>query len=367
MKKQIASTLIKQNKIKLITLWEEQVRAEIKVAEHAYEAALVDTLPVFLENLADSLDIHQSKSLATDGSSIAMDHGGERARLTAYTPEHIVKEYQILRMTICKFLKNHDALTTDINEFITLSIESACICSCRGFFETFMSLREHFMLTLSHDLRSPLSMAKVASEFIQKDPDNKERVMTLAGKITFSLERIDKMIQSLLDASRLKMGEKLSLNMTNADLMVILNDVINEFSISHKDRFVVEAPETIKGVWDPDAIKRVFENLFSNAFKYGSSTKPVTIKIEVAFDKAIVSIHNEGSYISMEDQKKLFSLFKRLEGEKVIIHKGWGIGLLLVKGVVEGHGGVVSIDSQPDTGTTFIVDLPLHCEQIMGQ
>lgn len=348
----------------LISLWESQVRAEIRVAENAYEAALVNTLPVFIDNLADSLDLHQSKSIATEGSSIAMDHGGERARLTAYTPEHIVTEYQILRLIICKFLKEHETLTPEINEFITLSIESACICSCRGFFETFMSLREHFMLTLSHDLRSPLAMAKVASEYILKDPEDKERVVTLAEKISHSLDRIDKMIQSLLDASRLKMGEKLSLNFADADLVLILNEVINEFSLSHKNKFFIQAPKSVQGIWDPEAIKRVFENLFSNALKYGSSTKPITIKIEVAFEKAIILVHNEGSFISEEDQKKLFGLFKQLEGQKVITHKGWGIGLLLVKGVVEGHGGVVSIDSQRDTGTTFIVDLPIDAKKL---
>lgn len=365
MKKQSASELIKLHKTHLISMWEEEVRAQIKVAENTYQASLVNTLPVFLDNLGDSLDIYQSKTLATEGSTIAMDHGGERARLTAYTPEHIVKEYQILRITVRKFLKENDALTPEIDELVTLSIESACICSCKGFFETFMSLREHFMLTLSHDLRSPLTMSTVAAEYILKDPGNKDKVITLANKISYSLDRIDKMIQSLLDASRLKMGEKLSFHMKDADLISILHEVIGEFSLTHPDRFVVDVPKSIKGIWDPDALKRVFENLFSNAIKYGSPTKPITIKIEESFEKAIIFVHNEDSFISKEDEKKLFALFKRLNGEKVQIHKGWGIGLLLVKGVIEGHGGAVSIDSHPDDGTTFIVDLPIDAEKTL--
>lgn len=363
MKKQEASQLIKKNKIKLIGEWEKLVRAQIKVAENTYQASLVDTLPVFLDGLADSLDFYQSKTLATDGSSVALAHGGERARLTAYAPEHIAKEYQLLRLTVCQLLREHDLLTPEINELITLSIEEACVCSCRGFFETFMSLREHFMLTLSHDLRSPLSMATVATQFLLKDPGNQEKVSNLGGKVLSSLERIDKMIQSLLDTSRLKMGEKISLNMKCVDLITIVKEVIAEFSLGYPDKLKLLAPSALSGIWDPDALKRVFENLITNAIKYGSHSTPVTIKIDVAFEKAVISIHNEGSFISEEEQKRLFSLFKRLSSKGETGPQGWGIGLLVVKGIVEGHGGVVSIDSQEDTGTTFIIDIPLNARK----
>lgn len=363
MKDKEASEIIKKNKMNIINLWEDDVRASIQAAEKTYQAALVNTLPVFLDGMSKAFDPEHPLTLPTDDSNVALEHGGERARLTAYTPEHIVKEYQILRKIILQYLKKEGRLNEQITEYVTSCIEEACMHSCKGFFETVISLREHFMLTLSHDLRSPLSIAKVGVEFIQKEPGNVTRIKELSFKVAKALDRIDQMLQSLLDASKLKWGEKLNLHFAPADLSQILREVVNELTLVYGDRFKLDTPESINGVWDAEAIKRVFENLIVNGIKYGSEETPITISVKVLYSKALITIHNLGSYISIEDQKKLFDLFKQLH-KHTNPRQGWGIGLLLVKGVMEGHGGAVTIDSSLENGTSFIVDLPLDGEKL---
>jgi signal transduction histidine kinase len=73
----------------------------------------------------------------------------------------------------------------------------------------------------------------------------------------------------------------------------------------------------------------------------------------------MVSVHNEGESIPLHEQEMLFQAFRRAEAAKAGNKKGWGIGLALVRGVAEGHGGSIGLDSLPGTGTTFIIDIPI--------
>ena len=102
----------------------------------------------------------------------------------------------------------------------------------------------------------------------------------------------------------------------------------------------------------------MIENLCNNAIKYGSNS-PVILSLEAAGKFVKISVHNKGSIISKEDQKSLFDQFRRTNEAEESGKKGWGIGLTLVQGVAEAHGGNVSVKSEAHTGTTFTVSLPI--------
>lgn len=219
--------------------------------------------------------------------------------------------------------------------------------------------REQFVATLSHDLRTPLTAAKLTSQLISRKADDEDTVRKLANKITDNIERTDAMIRDLLDANRIKAGESLPLEIFECDLTQITRDTIDELSTEFGDRFRMELPsEPVVGKWSAKDIQRVLENLCSNAVKYGAKEEKVLVKIVHSNSDIKLSVSNKGQAISTEDQKSLFDVYRRTESAHLGQAKGWGLGLTLVKGIVEAHKGTVKVESSPDTGTTFIINLP---------
>jgi signal transduction histidine kinase len=226
-------------------------------------------------------------------------------------------------------------------------------------------LREQFVSALSHDLRSPLTAAKVSAELIARAANSGGWTKKLSERILDTLKRMDHMIQDLLDANSIRAGKALPLNISECDLKELITSVLDELKIVHRSRFFLSEISTdgdredIKGYWDYRGITRVLENLCSNAIKYGSPKTPVKVSYGAKGDYVFISVHNEGKPIPLEEQKTLFSPF--YQGKSIHSSepraRGWGLGLTLVRGIVEGHDGEVRFESG-DQGTTFTVQLP---------
>ena len=107
-------------------------------------------------------------------------------------------------------------------------------------------------------------------------------------------------------------------------------------------------------------MRRILENLASNAVKYGSPTDPITVTLMKTSREVQISVHNHGYAIPPEEREHVFDSFSRAARPERGATKGWGLGLAVVKGLTEAHGGTVRVDSVDGAGTTFKVDLPLH-------
>lgn len=220
-------------------------------------------------------------------------------------------------------------------------------------------LREKFVSMLTHDLRTPLSAAKISGQLIQRQPDLSEGSRLLAGRIVCNVKRADQMITDLLDANRVRSGEKLILNLETIELVSLVKETLEELSTVHGERFFLAGDISVYGVWDRGYIRRVVENLANNAIKYGDPHESVTVTIWSDDDKAMIKVFNKGEPITASEQKTLFQQFKRSAKASKSRKKGWGIGLTLVRGVVEAHGGVVKLESSISKGTQFIISIPL--------
>jgi signal transduction histidine kinase len=110
---------------------------------------------------------------------------------------------------------------------------------------------------------------------------------------------------------------------------------------------------------DDDGVQRIIENLGSNAAKYGADETPITITLSKTSDRAEIAVHNEGNPIEPNDLPSIFKPYRRTGAAEAAGQKGWGIGLALVKGITEAHGGTVTVESN-SMGTTFLVSLPLE-------
>jgi len=108
------------------------------------------------------------------------------------------------------------------------------------------------------------------------------------------------------------------------------------------------------------------ENLTTNALKYGDHDYPITITVSETHGRGNVAVHNHGPVIPAEKRETLFRAFQRLTDAEMSGKTGWGLGLAQVRAVAEAHGGSIGVDSVPDRGTTFTIDIPLDARPYQG-
>ncbi|UQA61648.1 sensor histidine kinase [Polyangium aurulentum] len=222
--------------------------------------------------------------------------------------------------------------------------------------------RDVLVSLLAHDLRGPISSARLSAEMLhRRDGRLKAGDMERATSLIIrSLDRAERLASDMLDTQRLHGGQRLPLTRVRCDLGVLVREVVDEMSEELRDRFVVVTPPApVLGNWGARELRRALWNLLTNAIKYGAPESPVRITLGVLPAGVNVDIHNEGAPIPPEDQATLFDPFARAPGAPEG-PGGWGLGLAVVRGVAEAHGGSAVVDSGPDRGTTFTLQIPFQ-------
>lgn len=218
-------------------------------------------------------------------------------------------------------------------------------------------LREKFVSTLTHDLRTPLSVIKMSAQILEAetlDPEASDIIRRILRNVSLS----DQMIRDLLDTNRIRAGRGLSVRVTKCNMPDVISSMLKNLEVVYGPRFRIHCDGICEGYWDPDGIRRIAENLVTNAIKYGDANTPITIRISEAENKTTLSVHNEGTPILEADQKNLFDQFTRSKSAETGHQKGWGIGLTIVKGIADAHCADIKIHSKKNQGTTFQVIFP---------
>jgi PAS domain S-box-containing protein len=220
-------------------------------------------------------------------------------------------------------------------------------------------LIEKFVATLTHDLRTPLTSAKLSAQLILKKSHESEFVQKHAQRIVESITRTDQMIQDLLDSNRIRAGETLPLNLEECDFVELVKDVIAEATFANVNAIKYIGPPSLVGFWDIMSVRRLMDNLINNALKYGDPKKEIEVIVKDSKNELEFSVHNFGNPIAPEDLESLFTIHQRTHAAMSGNQKGWGIGLTVVQGVAEAHGGHVTVKSSLREGTTFTALLPI--------
>jgi signal transduction histidine kinase len=336
--------------------WETMVRAQIKGAAELLGPALMDNLPGLYDNLAEAINPGQPRATATQHTTAAMSHGSERARLTCFGPDEVLREYQLFRDAIRDVAQARGIRwPADVWAAISRSIEIAACESLREFAATHEALRRRVAAALSHDMRAPLAVISCGAQLIARSNDI-EVAKRSADKISRHAARLESMMGELLDALTVLREELPPLALTRFDIRELAGDVARQFGEHGGGPFTVVG-ESITGEWCAPALRRALENLVSNAVKYGAADE---IRIDIASDRGrlSLSVHNSGPAIPAERRERIFGYLFRYGGPGTV---GWGIGLPFVRDVAEAHGGSVSVDSSEATGTTFTIDIPVDC------
>lgn len=346
-------------KEEILEKWIKIVKTSNQRADKLREPILVNTLPALLENLAEAVSPIFTLRGIEAAKTVADEHGGERARLTTYSPSDIIQEYQALREAIFQILtENNFVFTLQDREGVNTVIDGIVRRSVTSFELIQFQIREQFIATLTHDLRNPISAANMAAELVTKEMANPTEVESLVQIIRDNLKRANGMIQDLLNATMVSSGERMNLELHPTNMLEIVQKVVQEKQLTHSCSLKIKG-NAINGYWDGGALMRAIENVVMNAIKYGDSTRPMTISLSETHGRAIVAVHNFGAAIPVDEQEGIFQIFRRAKQAKLGKKSGWGLGLALVRGVAESHGGSVAVTSTEQDGTTFIIDIPV--------
>ncbi len=219
--------------------------------------------------------------------------------------------------------------------------------------------QEDFLQVASHELRAPLGTLCLAVRLLARDA--RARVGAdmdgRARAIQRQVDRLARLSDALLDLTRITAG-RLELQRERADLAALLRDGAAraaDEAASARCALTVDAPEPVELELDPQRMEQVIDNLFSNALKYGRGA-PVTASARRHGEGGVLVISDRGIGIAPEHQARIFGRFERAVPDRR--YAGLGLGLWIVRQIVEAHGGSIRVDSAPGQGATFTVELP---------
>lgn len=213
-------------------------------------------------------------------------------------------------------------------------------------------LKDQFVNTLSHDLRNPLSVARLSCEMVLRSTQD-ELVRKNTARTLASLGRIDSMVSNLLDSRRISLGNPLNLRRSTFNLYDLLVQIQEHFGVLYKNRVFLRGEESEVIVdWDRSYVQRALENLINNALKYGDPEREIDFGFTQEGVVVDLWVRNYGAVLTAVEREKIFRPFERLEAlaDK---SSGWGIGLPMVEAIARAHGGAVSVESDQQKGTIF--------------
>ncbi|HEY9652610.1 MAG TPA: HAMP domain-containing sensor histidine kinase [Coleofasciculaceae cyanobacterium] len=357
-----ASDRLKQNAERIMQMWEERARDEVSASMHHDSLVLQNSLPQYLNQLVDELSNRIERTPARikadklESTRVGKQHGRERAGYADYSMTQLIFEYHILRQVIFQVLEEEVPLGVRERDIIINSIEQAVNDAATQFSQTLRDIQELFIVTLTHDLRGPINVVKMGTQLILRRLERGDTHVDVAARMISSIDRLDSMIQNLLDASRLRAGQSLKLEFEECYLDRLVQDVVEDLSFTYGGRFVGICDSDVRSYCSRKQIRRVIENLAINAVKYGTPSTPITLTLQQTETQISLTIHNEGNPIAPDAQSILFQQFRRTTSAEE--QTGWGLGLFLVKSIIEAHQGTIEVESEEGKGTSFIVKLP---------
>lgn len=364
-----AAEYIKRNKHDIIDSWEEAVNEEISASEATETLLLRNLLPNLLDDIAGVMlrregGIEDLKK--EDCSEIirkSVDHGRHRATSSHYTVKQMIKEYIILNRVLTDILISEDKHNAEICILLTHILETSMAHSITSFSDSLQEMREKLVGTLAHDMRNPISAAYFAIDTM-KHQEGEERFNKVKRMAKESLRRSIDLMEGLLDAISVEAGEGITLNFSKGNISKEVHRVYDEAIEIYSNEIKLKCEEEeIEAVFDGTAIRRILENLLTNAMKYGARDEPITIAVENEKNALTINVHNRGNPISSENKEIIFDFLESNEQESSGELKSWGMGLTFVKMAAEAHGGHVELKSTQETGTTFSVVLQKFSNQ----
>lgn len=270
-----------------------------------------------------------------------------------------VRHHLELRFLYREREERQQALEREIQERI-LAEQSLSAANAR--LQEMNAQKNEFIGIAVHDLKNPLSGIAALAETV-RDLSDIERcdVELYMDKIIDSSNRMFGLIKSFLNVNAIEQGA-LRIDLTPANISLITLMASQNYILKAKAKAItlhIDSGEDLYGIADESALVQVLDNLISNAIKFSSCGKSVFVRVRSNEHSIYIEVQDEGQGISQEDKKKLFGKFARLSARPTAGESSTGLGLSIVKSMVEAMNGKIWCESECGQGATFIVELPI--------
>lgn len=364
----------------IIERWAKRAKEEQHSAKRVHHDSLLNHLPTFLWELGRRLAEETSDTAPSSGHfRSAGIHGDQRWEI-GWSLGEMITDYQLLRIVILEYLAEVLPRPLSIKEILALGvyIDDAISASVL----TYVSNQEavsrvaaeekqdpaqlfSILGILGHELRNPLSPLGNSLHILKLSGNNPSVVERASQVMERQYRVLTRLVDDLMDVPRLAQG-KMNLRFESLDIARLVENVVNDrrsaFETAGIHLLISVSPEPIFTTGDPQRLTQAVGNLLANALKFTDSGGTVEVAVIPDSARSLVSISIRDSGIGMEPEflPRIFDAFVQVDGAVERSKGGLGLGLALVKGIIELHGGAVRVSSDGlGKGTLFTLELPI--------
>lgn len=367
------ASFIKENKEDIVEEWVVYARKNIGLTIKMNLTAVRDHIVEMLDRIAADMEGSQTKTQQKSKATghkppvlihdmPAKEHGSQRVE-AGFDIVELSSEFRALRASVLRLWQKKMTRVVDSKNFEEMirfneAIDEAWMHSMAQFHSKVDESKDWLMGVLGHDLRTPLSTISGAQQILAQSTNLSESEKGLVKRSESSVKRMKELINNLLELTNLRLGSGMTIKKTTNDLTLQCEQIIQEFLIAYPQVKVdLQSPGPIYGEWDSMRLNQVITNLMTNAVQHGKPGSVIVIAISVDDNNASLSVHNEGRPIPKSMQEMIFTGMYTKQPEEQQ-QNGYGLGLYIVKEIVNGHKGNINLESTEKNGTTFTIRLP---------
>lgn len=365
---------IRSNTAAIVSEWEAFARTLLPSAEGMTPHALRDHIHQILAFIESDIVSYQTLTEQTEKS-----HGDKKQSQPATAAQthaairfaggfdigQMTSEYRALRASVLK-LWTETAPAFDAQDIADMtrfneSIDQELAESVNFYTERVAQSRELVVGILGHDLRSPLQAIALSTQLSLHMEPQSERQTMLSKQVLECTNRMNVLINDLLDVTRARFGAGLPVVRAMMNMGTVAEQIVDEVRVVHPHRTIELAVSGILvGAWDKARIGQIFSNLLNNAMQYGSHSMPVRVGLKGDPKAVTLTVSNDGAPIPSDKIRMIFDPLIRAASEEgdVPTFGNLGLGLYITKEVVVAHGGTIEVTSSEMEGTTFSVRFP---------
>ena len=351
-----------------VTLYPLNSASKVQLRDHA--KGMLQVICVDLDTYQGvQAGIDKSKGRAPESSAdtAAESHAEDRLR-SGFSVEELMAEYRALRASVLRLWQDcvKQADGTDLQDMLRFNeaIDQSLTESIARYSSMLRDSQSVFLAILGHDIRNPLGAISMGSQLILQDQTLPEQHLKVAQQVLKSTERVNDIVSDLLDFSASHLGGGIPVTMSDFELSVECESVVQEMKMFHPEcdvRLDIASPINVH--WDRPRICQALSNLLANAVQHGAKGCPIWIKISVEGDHVLWVVRNEGELITpaklrtMFDPAKSFAI-KSASERSASQSDNLGLGLYITHEIVRAHNGAIWVSSTEGEGTTLSVNIP---------
>jgi signal transduction histidine kinase len=303
----------------------------------------------------------------------ARQHASVRMK-AGFSVEDLISEFRALRATVLRHWEkaSNTMQRSDMRDMTRFNeaIDQAVAESVARHSALIRHTQDVFLGILGHDLRNPLGAVTMSAQYLMQSPSLEDRHVKAAAMIYDSSRQMGQLVADLLDFTRTRLGQAIPIRPELTNISEIVRREVAQACAFHPERqILLDMQGEFSGQWDPARICQVLSNLIANAIKHGSRNQPVKVALSGDDQHVVAIVHNMGDPIPLEDLPRIFAPLVRAStsSDHAPYGASLGLGLFIVREIVQAHRGTVDVTSTGEEGTTFTVQLPRGLTGVPGQ